>query len=365
MSELRIDTGEFYLDSKWTCRVVYSYNSTGSFNSSTATQTNLTPAKNTVGFTDERLAGMVVNSVKVHASHTGGMYGGKFQIDDVTPDSDGFVTLTNPSFSDNAINITFSWIADTDNSGSHSSDYPTYDGNSSQTVYKEHTSSSKITEVYIIVDYEPDYTPPDLIAYTDPNPVKGETYVKAVHMTELHTNVNRIRVARKLTGYSFGAIVALETYLSGWNDHVLEIRSAIDEMNIEHETWIVLAENYPRLDVLLQLRRVVQAVSGGSSTVSTDPNVLSDSSTGLVYELSVVDGDLTMTEIESSNSSQYGILTDTVTSTAYKFEVVDGDLIMSETNSSASSQFGVFTDTATSTAYKLEVVEGDLTMSEA
>lgn len=118
-----------------------------------------------------------------------------------------------------------------------------------------------VTDVYLLIEYEPNYTPPELVDYTDSDLVQGETYVKAVHMTELHTNINLIRVARKFAEYEFTAIVAMETSLAGWNNHVLEIRSAIDDMGISHEDWIELGENYPRLDVLLQLRRVVQAVS--------------------------------------------------------------------------------------------------------
>ena len=363
MAELTLTAADFKLTSTWTCHVVYTYDSTGAFNKYTVTRKDINYAENTISFSDECLVGATVNSVRVHADNTTGLAGGTLKINGVNKGSDGFVTLDNVDISDGTINIVFAWNADFDPTENHAS-YPTYNGSSSQTIDRSHESTSNVTSVYIIVDYEPDYTPPDLLAYTDPNPVQGETYVKAVHMTELHTNVNMIRTARKLLGYNFTSIVAMETNLAGWNNHVLEIRSAIDEMNIDHESWIALAENYPRLDVLLQLRRVVQAVSEGSSTVSANPNVLGDGSTGSSYELSVVNGALTMTEIESSNPPSSSILTDTVTSTAYEFKVIDGALTMTEVESGDSSQFGVFTDTATSTAYKLEVVNGDLTMSE-
>lgn len=238
MAQLTIGADKFNLNATWTCRVVYLYNSTGSFNSSTATQTSYSPGEKVVGFTDERLVGVTVKSVKVHASYGTGLLGGNFKIDGVSPDSEGFVTLISPDFSDNTINVTFSWNANTDSSSAHSSEYPTYNGSDSQTVYKEHTSSSVVENVYIVVDYEPDYTPPTLIDYTDPVIVQGETYVKAVHMTELHTNVNLTRGAYNLGEYAFTDIIPLETMLSGWNDHVMEIRSAIDETGVSHETWI-------------------------------------------------------------------------------------------------------------------------------
>lgn len=370
MAQLELTAADFTLTSDWTCHIVYTYNSTGAFNDYTVTRKDIHYAERTIGFSHENLVGATVNSVRVHASNTTGLAGGTLKINGVENGSDGFVTLSGIDISNDTINIVFTWNAYFDSAANHAS-YPSYNGSSSQTIERYHESESTIDNVYIIVDYEPDYTPPDLVEYTDSNLVRGETYVKAVHMTELHTNVNLIRVARKLSEYNFASIVAMETSLAGWNNHVLDIRSAIDEMNISHEGWIKLAENYPRLDVLLQLRRVVQAVSEADATGSTDPtdpinpNVLGDSSTGSAYELTVADGELTMTEIESANPSSSSILMDTVTSTPYEFKVVDGELTMTEVESGTPSQFGTFTDTVTSTTYKLSVVNGDLTMSEA
>lgn len=123
-----------------------------------------------------------------------------------------------------------------------------------------HESRVDYTDVYLLIEYEPAYTPPELIGYTDPAPVAGETYVKAVHMTELHTNVNLLRVAKKLEEYAFSDISKLQTLLESWNAHAAEIRAALDEVSTDHEAWLALGENCPRLDVLLQLRRVVSAL---------------------------------------------------------------------------------------------------------
>lgn len=100
-----------------------------------------------------------------------------------------------------------------------------------------------------------------LIAYTDPEILPGITEVKAVHITELQTNINLVRAAANYTPVEFTVFRASYTSLGGWNTHITELRSAIDGMGISHETWLALGENCPRADVLMQLRRVVEAVA--------------------------------------------------------------------------------------------------------
>lgn len=125
------------------------------------------------------------------------------------------------------------------------------------------SSSVDVSDVYLLIEYIPNYTPPELVNYTDPNPVARETFVKAVHMTELHTNVNRVRSAYGLDEFAFTDIVSGETGLGGWNNHVLEIRNALDVIGASHEDWIELGDNCPRVDILLQLRNVVAVVAAG------------------------------------------------------------------------------------------------------
>ena len=100
-----------------------------------------------------------------------------------------------------------------------------------------------------------------LIAYTDPEIVPGITKVKAAHITELQTNVNLVRTTANYAAYTFTDIRASYTSLAGWNTHITELRAAIDGMGISHETWLALGENCPRADVIMQLRRVVEAVA--------------------------------------------------------------------------------------------------------
>lgn len=100
-----------------------------------------------------------------------------------------------------------------------------------------------------------------LVAYTDPIITAGETRVKAAHITELQTNINLVRAAFNMSAYTYATITAQYTSLAGWNDHIAELRTAIDAVSTAHETWLTLGENKPRADVLEQLRRVVEAVS--------------------------------------------------------------------------------------------------------
>lgn len=137
--------------------------------------------------------------------------------------------------------------------------------------YWQHESALTYTDVYLLIDYTPNYVAPEMLAYTDPEPAAGETYVKAVHMTQLHTNTNRVRVAYGLPEYPFTAIVP-GTPLAGWNEHVLELREAMDEIGIDHSAvasyvWYELDVNVPRVDVLKQLRSVLAWIRNGGIVI--------------------------------------------------------------------------------------------------
>lgn len=101
---------------------------------------------------------------------------------------------------------------------------------------------------------------PDMSTYTDPTITPGETPIKAVHITELQTNVNLLRASMGLTEYAFSAIRAGYTSLAGWSSHIAELRAALDEITTTHEAWLEITENKPRADVLLQLRQVVASI---------------------------------------------------------------------------------------------------------
>jgi hypothetical protein len=96
--------------------------------------------------------------------------------------------------------------------------------------------------------------------YTDATIEAGTTPVKAVHMLELQSDINALRIYHGLSAYSFTEIRAGYTSLAGWNGHVNELRAAIDGITTNHETWYMLGENAPRAEVIMQLRRVVAAL---------------------------------------------------------------------------------------------------------
>lgn len=160
MAQLKVDYSDFSLQARWTCNVRYVYNSSGSFSSASCTQSNTeNPVTKTVQFDVSDLPeGATVSSVKVHAEHGSGLYGGTFKINDTTPDSSDFVTLSTTDVSSGYVNVTFKWTATRDSTSSHDSQYPTYNGTSSQTVSKSHVSTSNITNVYLLVEYTTDGT---------------------------------------------------------------------------------------------------------------------------------------------------------------------------------------------------------------
>lgn len=174
------------------------------------------------------------------------------------------------------VEVPFRFLCNEEEHTSHSPNYgspdykETYGTKDYEYYYFPHDSTMSYADVYLLIEYTPPFTPPTLIPYTDPRLYVGETYVKAVHMTELHTNANLVRTAYHLPAYDFPPIVAGESLLARWNEDVIELRVALDEIGVEHEEWLVLDFNRPRLDVLLQLRRVVAALARGGEQEETD-----------------------------------------------------------------------------------------------
>lgn len=154
MAEIKVLYDNFSLTSKWNCRTVYTYNSTGSFNSSSNTSSGLTVSKKTVRFAVDIKRGSKVLDVKVHAKHTSGTYGGKFRVNGLKPNDDDFVTLEASNLSNGYIEVEFEWTSYTDGTNAHRSQYPSYNGSSSQSKTSSHESTSNITEVYLLVEYE-------------------------------------------------------------------------------------------------------------------------------------------------------------------------------------------------------------------
>lgn len=100
-----------------------------------------------------------------------------------------------------------------------------------------------------------------LAGFTDSVLTAGTTPIKAIHMQELQNRVATLRTFYGLSAYKFTTIVSGQTSLAGWTAHVLEIRSAIDEVaakkGVTHAAWLTITENKPRVNVMQQLRDVV------------------------------------------------------------------------------------------------------------
>ncbi len=122
----------------------------------------------------------------------------------------------------------------------------------------------RIGSIYIKASVVSEYTQPlqyvapiNLLEYTDVPLVAGETPVKAVHMIELQTNINMLRESQNLPAYEFSEIVSERTSLADWSAHVVELRTALDETDKTHPSWIALDINQPRADIIEQLRSAV------------------------------------------------------------------------------------------------------------
>ena len=101
---------------------------------------------------------------------------------------------------------------------------------------------------------------PSPTAYTDSIIEAGTTRVKAAHMLELQNDINALREYNGLSAYTFSEIRAGYTSLAGWNEHIEEMRTAIDAISADHEEWLPLGDNAPRAEVVMQVRRVVAIV---------------------------------------------------------------------------------------------------------
>lgn len=96
--------------------------------------------------------------------------------------------------------------------------------------------------------------------YEDAAFVAKETPIKAQHMTELQTYANGLLKFYNLGEEEMTAIVAGETSLGGWTEHVMEIRDAIDKIPADHQAWKTIAVNCPKADVMQQLRDALNEV---------------------------------------------------------------------------------------------------------
>lgn len=113
------------------------------------------------------------------------------------------------------------------------------------------------------ISLEIDYLlPQELLPWTDSPIIKGTTRIKAVHMTELQTNITRQREALGLEEtWLFSTVRAGYTSLGQWTAHVLEMRAAIDDAGCTPpDGWTTIDINSPSAAIIEELRRAVEAM---------------------------------------------------------------------------------------------------------
>lgn len=112
------------------------------------------------------------------------------------------------------------------------------------------------------ISLEIDYMLPQaLLPWTDSPIVAGVTRIKAVHMTELQTNINRQREALALAAWPFTTIRAGYTSLGDWTAHVEEMRAAIDDAGRSpSDGWTTIDINSPSAFIMEELRNAVEAM---------------------------------------------------------------------------------------------------------
>ena len=101
--------------------------------------------------------------------------------------------------------------------------------------------------------------------FTDPVLTVGETFVKAVHINELRARIDVLRAYYGLTAYVWSvAPKAGETGLVSWRDHVLELRTALEEayadVGMDAPAWVELPVNCPKAAAIDELREAAQAI---------------------------------------------------------------------------------------------------------
>ena len=93
--------------------------------------------------------------------------------------------------------------------------------------------------------------------FTDHELITLSTKIKAIHMTEMQNRINEILIFEGKQPYAFTQFVAGQTKLTGWTNHVNELRSALNQLDNLTVEWIEILENRPRADVINQIRNVI------------------------------------------------------------------------------------------------------------
>lgn len=97
-------------------------------------------------------------------------------------------------------------------------------------------------------------------SFTDEALTAGVSMIRAIHLTELQERVNAIRAFYGLSAYGFTSVTARKTKIAKWADLILEIRTAIDGVTTDHESYNTLSAGRPRIAHITQLRRIIDGM---------------------------------------------------------------------------------------------------------
>lgn len=97
-------------------------------------------------------------------------------------------------------------------------------------------------------------------SWTDPVLTARESYIRAVYITEMQDRTNALRTARGKAAYPFTKVTAGVTKIAKWAALIQEIRTAIDGMAVNHEAWAAISEGKPRIEHVMQIRRILDGM---------------------------------------------------------------------------------------------------------
>ena len=271
MAQLKVSIDDFYVHSYYTCttlaKTVYADSTHTTVESQSTTTTTTTP---TLGWVNKTFNfalpnGATIKSAKVCVDNVGYSTVGTAYaaINDVQV-SEGNAAAVDVTINDGDTSVTISFAF---RSRAVSHDHFAlgtgiwkqgyWEGNTLfNPVEMEHTTTMDYRGVYLLIEYTPAV---EFTGWTDDPLTAGETYVKAVHMSEMQEWTALLSEYANNGTPTFTPAVPGETSLALWLTQVQEIRAVLDVISPEHDAWIEVAVNCPRADVMEQIRAVIVA----------------------------------------------------------------------------------------------------------
>lgn len=269
MAQLTVSIDDFELSSKYTCTTTlytaYSDEShteeVSSFTRTETTTPTTSTASKTFNFTLPK--GATVTSAKVNVANFSSPPFGASSVKinntavsisgaaavDVTISNDATSVTVPFSFACNAVSHDHNALGN----GTWGQSY--WEGNTlCNPITYNHLSALSFGGVSLVIEYTPAVT---FEGWTDDPLTAGETFIKAVHITEMQDIVSQLSESANNGTPTFTPAIAGETSLAQWLTQINEIRAVMDIVAPNHVEWIECPVNCPRADVMTQLRTVI------------------------------------------------------------------------------------------------------------